>query len=94
MNHGAKEEHTSIMGKMALYIIVDSDVNDQRQVMKMKVKDTLLCADKEDAKNCIDNIESQWIDDWQFLDGGKVRLFLKDGWKGKTDESERISYSG
>lgn len=43
--------------------------------------DTLLCSDKEDAKNAIDNIGGQFVDDWEFLENGNVRLYLKEGWK-------------
>lgn len=45
------------------------------------MQDTLLCKDKEDAKRAIDNIGSQFIEDWEFLESGEVRLFLKEGWK-------------
>lgn len=43
--------------------------------------DTILCADKEDAKDAVDAIGCEFIDDWEFLDNGKVKLILKDGWK-------------
>lgn len=42
--------------------------------------DTLLCADKEDAKKAIDSIKAEYIEDWEFLETGEVRLFLKEGW--------------
>lgn len=45
------------------------------------MNDTLLCSDKEEAKKYIDNIGSQYIEDWEFLENGKVKLFLKEGWK-------------
>lgn len=38
--------------------------------------DTITCADKEDAKDMIDIIGGEHIKDWEFLDGGEVRLIL------------------
>lgn len=38
--------------------------------------DTVLCSDKEDAKQFIDSIDEQYIDDFEFLDNGKVRILL------------------
>lgn len=60
----------------------------------MNEQDTLLCSNKEDAKNAIDNIGSEYIEDWESLQNGKIKLFLKKGWKGKGNESKRISSSG
>lgn len=40
------------------------------------MSDTILCHDKEDAKNVIDNIGASHISDWEFLPDGKVRLIL------------------
>ena len=45
------------------------------------MSDTLLCSDKEDAKKYVDNIGAKFITDWEFLDNGEVRLYLKDGWR-------------
>ena len=41
--------------------------------------DTLLCSNKEEAKLYIDNIGGQYIEDWEFLENGKIKLYLKDG---------------
>lgn len=41
-----------------------------------KGNDTILCSDKKDAMNCISNIGAQYIDDWEFLPEGKVRIYL------------------
>ena len=41
-----------------------------------KMKDTILCHDKEYAKQCIDNIGSENIEDWEFLPNGKIRIIL------------------
>lgn len=38
--------------------------------------DTVLCSDKEDAKEVIDSIGGQYVDDWEFLPNGKVRILL------------------
>lgn len=43
--------------------------------------DTLICRDKEDAKKYIDAIGGENIEDWEFLENGKVKIILKDGWK-------------
>jgi len=40
------------------------------------MSDTILCHDKEDAKNLIDSIGPAHIDDWEFLPDGRVRFFL------------------
>lgn len=47
----------------------------------MRMSDTLLCSDKEEAKKYIDAIGTEYIEDWKFLDNGKVNLVLKEGWK-------------
>lgn len=44
------------------------------------MQDTILCADKEDAKNVLDNIGGENVVDWEFLPNGKVLLILKEGW--------------
>lgn len=38
--------------------------------------DTILCHDKEDAKKVIDDIGSKVIEDWEYLEDGKIRLIL------------------
>lgn len=38
--------------------------------------DTITCADKKDAENMIDIIGGEHIKDWEFLDGGPVKLIL------------------
>lgn len=40
------------------------------------MNDTILCHDKQDAKNYIDAIGGEHIEDWEFLENGKVRLIL------------------
>lgn len=40
------------------------------------MSDTILCHDKEEAKQVIDSIGARYIEDWEFLDNGKVRLIL------------------
>lgn len=47
----------------------------------MKKYDTLLCSSKEEAKRYIDEIGSEYIQDWEFKEEGEVILYLKDGWK-------------
>lgn len=42
--------------------------------------DTLICSDKKDAKKYIDNIGCEYIEEWEFLENGEVKLILKDGW--------------
>lgn len=39
--------------------------------------DTILCHDKEDAKNVIDIVGGKNIEDWEFLPEGKIRIILK-----------------
>lgn len=41
-----------------------------------KERDTILCIDKEDAKRAVDSIGCRYIDDFEFLDNGKVRILL------------------
>jgi len=42
----------------------------------MKIKDTILCKDREDAKNYGDAIGWHNIIDWRFLISGEVILYL------------------
>lgn len=57
------------------------------------VTDTLICYDKEDACKYIDNIGSQWIQAFETLKDGRIKLFLKNGWEGGYNESQRLSSS-
>lgn len=51
--------------------------------------DTILCSDKEDAKKTLDAIGMRFVEDWEYLEDGKVRLILADGWKkGQQDGTE------
>lgn len=52
------------------YQMGKTDVVDRKQV------DTILCSDKEDAKNAICNIGLEYIDDWEYLPNGKVLIVL------------------
>lgn len=38
--------------------------------------DTILCRDKEDAKQTLESVGGENIVDWEFLDSGEVRLIL------------------
>lgn len=38
--------------------------------------DTILCRDKEDAKQTLESVGGEHIADWEFLDSGEVRLIL------------------
>lgn len=40
------------------------------------MSDTILCHDKEDAKNVIDALGGENIKDWEFLPDGKIKFIL------------------
>lgn len=42
--------------------------------------DTLICHNKKDAHKAIDNIGGQFIEDWEYLPEGKIKLILRQGW--------------
>lgn len=40
-----------------------------------------MCTDKKDAIEYIKAMDETYIHDWEFLKDGRVKLYLKDGWK-------------
>ena len=44
--------------------------------MSNKIIDTITCRDKKDAMNAADNIGWKYIEEWEFLPGGEVKLML------------------
>lgn len=41
-----------------------------------KDRDSILCSDKEEAKGVIDAIGAEFIDEFEYLEGGEVKIYL------------------
>lgn len=61
----------------------------EKILKEQKNADTILCLNKEDAKNAIDSIGGKYIKDWEYLPTGEIRLFLKEGWRGENKAERR-----
>lgn len=47
--------------------------------------DIVVCSDKEEAKRIMDEIGMKYILDWEFIDDGKVKIFVDAKWKTKAE---------